>query len=219
MNTLEVIKDGIIGNLSDLEEIQNITNARILIYSDSHGDAFVVKELITKLSKDCDALIFTGDGIFDLISVINLAKHDKKLKEKLPKVIFFVRGNGDASFINSEIGKLFVPSKLKEKIANKFFYIVHGNGSGVYYGTSLLEAEAETEECNVAVFGHTHVPFEELHNVYLVNPGSLSCPRRSSFKSAGIIEIIEKNINTIFYKVEDSITGINFIPYFPEKYN
>ena len=57
-----------------------------------------------------------------------------------------------------------IPSKVKISIGGKKFFIVHGNGHGVYYGTSMLEAEAELEECNVAVFGHTHIPFEELHS-------------------------------------------------------
>ena len=147
-------------------------------------------------------------------------QEDKKINKIIPPVVVYVRGNGDTTSVTSSLnnGKsLRIPSKVKITIANKHFYIVHGNGHGVYYGTSMLEAEAEVEDCNVAVFGHTHVPFEELHSVYLMNPGSCSSPRGKSPKSVGIIEVIGPNINSIFYKIEETLGLVKFVPYFPDK--
>ena len=220
MNKLLQYEDGILASSDDVETLKNKENAKILVISDSHGNIKCVKEIISKLAEGCDCVIFTGDGIYDFLGALEVLQKDKKINKIIPSVVVYVRGNGDTTRVTSSLNdgnSLRIPSKVKITIANKNFYIVHGNGHGVYYGTSMLESEAEVEGCNVAVFGHTHVPFEELHNVYLMNPGSCNSPRGKSPKSVGIIEVIGPNINTIFYKIEETLGLVKFIPYFPEK--
>lgn len=220
MNKLLQFEDGILASADDVETLKNKENAKILVISDSHGNINFVKEIISKLAKDCDCVIFTGDGIYDFLGALESLQKDKKINKIIPPVVVYVRGNGDTTRVSSSLNNgnsLRIPSKVKITIANKHFYIVHGNGHGVYYGTSMLEAEAEVEDCNVAVFGHTHVPFEELHSVYLMNPGSCSSPRGKSPKSVGIIEVIGPNINSIFYKIEETLGLVKFVPYFPDK--
>ena len=220
MNKLLQFDDGILASSEAIEQLKNQENAKILVISDSHGNINYVKEIITKLGSGGDCLIFTGDGIFDFLGAFESIQKDKKSKDVIPSVVVFVRGNGDSTGVACSLNNkkvLRIPSKVKISIGGKKFFIVHGNGHGVYYGTSMLEAEAELEECNVAVFGHTHIPFEELHNVYLMNPGSCSCPRGKSVKSVGIIEVLGVNINTIFYRIEDNFGFVKFTPYFPDK--
>jgi predicted phosphodiesterase len=50
-----------------------------------------------------------------------------------------------------------------------------------------------------------------------MNPGSCSSPRGKSPKSVGIIEVIGPNINSIFYKIEETLGLVKFVPYFPDK--
>ena len=57
--------------------------------------------------------------------------------------------------------------------------MTHGHYYGVNAGTSRLVARAKELECDVAMYGHTHIPDIEYHgNLTVVCPGSLTEPRQ-----------------------------------------
>ena len=70
--------------------------------------------------------------------------------------------------------------------------ITHGDRYGVKYELNNLYYRALEAEVDIALFGHTHIPYmEEVKGIWLFNPGSASLPRMSK-NSIGFIEIDEK---------------------------
>ena len=59
----------------------------------------------------------------------------------------------------------------------------------------FIAATAKANKCDVALFGHTHIPFYEVMNdVHVFNPGSPSSPRGRSEPSYGVITISDSGI-------------------------
>lgn len=57
-------------------------------------------------------------------------------------------------------------------------------------GLEHLAQLAKMNGCKAALYGHTHVRrTEEVNGVYLMNPGSPSCPRGGNMPSYGILEV------------------------------
>lgn len=219
MKTLEQICDGILAKPKALDSLANKETAQLLCISDSHGDKTIVSDIIRKFGPETDALIFTGDGITDLMSFIEKSCHFKEINKALPPVIAYVRGNNDYSLIQTDFSKsLFVPKKLIIKVANRTILLTHGNEEHVYYSTDILETIAQMENCQAAIYGHTHVPADINHMVYCMNPGSVSLPRAQSPRSFAILEVGSNYFSPVFYKIDTSITT-TFTPYFPQNYS
>ena len=68
---------------------------------------------------------------------------------------------------------------------------VHGHMQSVHYDYSELVDMAERNGCDIALFGHLHIPVFERHgDVAVINPGSISLPRqRSRVKTYGILTV------------------------------
>ena len=218
MNSLNILENGILAAADSLQELSNKENLRILVLSDSHGAKDILLQIIKKNLNDLDAIIFCGDGIYDFFSAIEAIKFDWHLKKNLPKVIAFVKGNNDPGHIITEKeNAIEVPSKVLLKAGARTILVTHGHSEGVYYDFSRLEANAEIFGANAVLFGHTHVPSEFMGKTYLMNPGSISCPRHKSFPGFAILEILGPNINSIFYRIE-SFSPLKISPYFPEPF-
>ncbi|MGN0446028.1 MAG: metallophosphoesterase family protein [Acutalibacteraceae bacterium] len=131
---------------------------KILVLSDSHGrDDYLAAIVYDNL--DCDTIVHLGDGEhdFDLIS---------DLPEMKQKTIYQVRGNCDFS---SDL-----PITRFENIGGYAFYLTHGYVQHVKYGVEYLMLDAQKNHRNVALFGHTHKPYENYYDgVYLFNPGAV----------------------------------------------
>ena len=54
----------------ELTELDNLESAKLLVISDSHGDHSILNYAIENYGRDCDALLFLGDGIPDLFSMV-----------------------------------------------------------------------------------------------------------------------------------------------------
>ena len=73
-------------------------------------------------------------------------------------------------------------------------------------------------DANAVVYGHSHIPVENNHVIYSMNPGSCSYPRSLSKPGCAVLEISGKDIFSIFYKIDFSIFGLkDFVPYFPDR--
>ena len=58
-------------------------------------------------------------------------------------------------------------------------FLTHGHYYGVSIGPEGLADEARSRGCDIAMFGHTHKPYQNvIGGVLLLNPGSLSYPRQ-----------------------------------------
>lgn len=142
---------------------------KILVVSDSHDNYLYFKRAVEK-EKDCGALIFLGDGErdFDIVT------------RNLTIDTYRVRGNNDWDSSTA-------PSAVVS-IGGRKFFICHGHRYGVNSGLERLALAAKENECECALFGHTHCrhySFEQ--GVHIFNPGSVSLPRDGNGCSYGII--------------------------------
>ncbi len=150
---------------------------RIIVFSDTHGDSRAVNEIISR-NRDAQAFIFLGDGEREL----NAAK------EKYPDVkIFSVAGNCDYRSSLPDSG-------VYETDGAKIFY-THGHNWGVKFSMTRLFLQAKEIGANVALFGHTHcrsLAYED--GVYILNPGSASCPRDGGKPGYAFVDIAPNGI-------------------------
>ena len=85
------------------EKTKNLANkesAKILVISDSHGQTRNLRSVLEAQKNTCDALVFTGDGIMDLITIMEEDFNSPPEHKILPQNVIFVRGNGDSPYYN-----------------------------------------------------------------------------------------------------------------------
>ena len=146
---------------------------KILVVSDTHRNYSVLEAMIKK-NPDADMLIHLGDGEreFDDVS---------RVFPQFPMV--YVGGNCDYGMHKT----VHVVQACGHKI-----FCCHGHTLGVRGGISQLVSVAKQNDCDIALYGHTHVRFAELSDgVYVMNPGSPDCPRGGNPPSYGVIELGE----------------------------
>lgn len=218
MNFISQLENGIFASKKDLEKFSKNENAKILVISDSHGAKETFLSIVQTFGAKADALIFAGDGIFDLLFVIEKAKNHFSTASWLPPVIAFAKGNNDPSFCSADFSKdIIVPPKITMQAGKRTILVSHGHSEGVYYDYSAVQATAQVFGADTAIFGHTHVPAELMGTTYIMNPGSISLPRHRSSAGFAMLEITGKNISPIFYRIENGQKP-EFIPYHPEQF-
>ncbi len=152
---------------------------KILVMSDSHGRSDLVRKCITQ-HPDVQAVFFLGDLLGDIRGM------DKLFPDKQ---FYFVRGNCD---FGSD-----VPAELLVTLQGTGILLTHGHAHGVKYGLNGLIDYARKKGAKIALYGHTHVPYNKYHDgIYVLNPGSLAFPRDYSKPSYGLIEITSQGILT-----------------------
>ncbi|MBC8589795.1 YfcE family phosphodiesterase [Wansuia hejianensis] len=153
----------------------------ILVVSDTHGRNQEVIEHIAQREK-VDLLFHLGDYVEDGEEISRTLE--------IPSVI--VNGNGD--FLSK-----YKDDELIEIMGKKIF-LTHGHSYNVRFTIDNIYYKAAELGASVALFGHTHIPINiKEENIIIMNPGSPSFPRGSSWKKTyGIINIDEdsKNIET-----------------------
>ena len=133
---------------------------KAIIISDSHGDLKNVRKIAEK-EHNIDLVIHLGD----------LLGQDEQLAEIFNCEIKKVKGNCDY-YSNNPV------SDVVEFGGNRIF-ITHGHNYGVDFGPDGLSYAAEENKCNIALYGHTHVPDSSIRGkIIIVNPGSVSRPRQ-----------------------------------------
>ena len=164
---------------------------KILVFSDSHGNPANISRAI-KMHPDAELLLHLGDGINDLY----------KIQESYPSYkIVTVYGNFEDSFFVKTDGKT-----SDCIVANgKKIFLCHGHRYSVGFSKQNLIYAALEQDADIALFGHTHVKYNEYispemlntdakKGLYLFNPGSISRPRDSIYASFGILEIRDNGI-------------------------
>ena len=149
---------------------------KIIVISDTHRDFDALYDIVND-NKHADMFIHLGDGEHEYDDVRNLFPE---------KAFLFVRGNNDWS--DSPVYRTFTYGGHK-------FYLTHGHSFDRHSMHDFIAATAKANECDVALFGHTHIPFYEIMNdVHVFNPGSASSPRGRSEPSYGVITISDSGI-------------------------
>lgn len=129
-----------------------------LIVSDNHTEAGILYHLYEQ-HKDADVLLHLGDSEFEY--------NDTELS-----LYSRVKGNCD-----------FYPEFPNEEVTEikgvKAFY-THGHLYQVNQTCMRLAEKAQSLGCQLAFYGHTHVAkYENLGDVHVINPGSISQSRSS----------------------------------------
>lgn len=148
---------------------------RILIVSDSHGRNDNIKKAIEK-ARQFDLMIHLGDVGPDYLQV-----------ERMSGVpTYMVAGNNDYGGFLRDMSVIYIGS---HKVL-----LTHGHRQGVHLGVDRLRYLALENECDIAMYGHTHVPFLEEGDVTIINPGSISLPRQIGHKKTfAIMELDDED--------------------------
>ena len=150
---------------------------KLAVFSDAHRNIKPMQAAVEELD-NIDYLIYAGDG---LDKVIN-----SKISEEFE--ILAVRGNCDYG-----VG---YPLEKVIKIAGVRIFLTHGNRYRIKRGFDQLYYRAQEVEADIVIFGHTHCRYvQEIDDLLLFNPGSISKPRDNNGFSYGLLEITDSDIN------------------------
>jgi putative phosphoesterase len=207
---------GLLGSQEALESLKKAKTARLLVLSDTHGHYAVLEEILRQFGGKCDALLFAGDGMWDIVRYLENMQVSSALALALPPVVAFVAGNGDGDQYHVGAGEpdfssetsgmpsdsrggaasdhesftLGVPSRLVLGVCGFNIFLVHGHRFSVEQGFGMLIEAAREAGCSIAVFGHTHIPFSGVKTrILMLNPGSPSRPRGNTRPSFAILEL------------------------------
>ena len=153
-----------------------------LVFSDSHGSFFNMREAFLRNRGTADGVFFLGDGLREAELLEQLASR--------PTALYAVSGNCDSCFAAPTLS---APVYRVETIEGFRFLLCHGHTFGVKAGLSdLLRFAAETH-ADAVLYGHTHVPYCSRvqlgeKSVQIMCPGSISRPAEGA-PSFGIVEI------------------------------
>lgn len=76
-------------------------------------------------------------------------------------------------------------------------FATHGHRYRVNSTLDYLEQAALEEGCDIALYGHTHASQCAYENgIYVMNPGSASCPRDGNPPSYGILDVSSAGVMT-----------------------
>ena len=178
---------------------------KILIVSDSHRMSANIKIAIDR--EKPDMLIHLGDIEDDADKVALWAG-----SPKTPCI--FIKGNCDRYSSTGDLrdGAVF-PLKGHK------FYCCHGHREFVGYDLTGLCIEAATQECDIALFGHTHAPYDSWGDavkdtksnykeidpyasagIRVLNPGSISLPRGGTSRTYMVMEMKDDGNYSVILK-------------------
>lgn len=148
---------------------------RILVASDTHKDAFALRQAVMEQPK-AEVILHLGDG----------QEESSDLRLQFPdRMVVAVRGNCDW---NSTL-----PPTETLTLEGKRIFMTHGHLYQVKMGYYSVCCAAREQKADILLFGHTHTPYQDYDDgLYLLNPGSL----HGYHATYGIIDITPAGIVT-----------------------
>ena len=132
---------------------------RFGVISDTHGNNRIIRQAIAAAGL-VDGWLHAGDYSQDARWLVELSG--------LP--VYVVAGNCD--------GRVDILIDEYIEAGGNKIWLTHGHRYGVKHGLQDIVWWGGQYEADVAVFGHTHVPYCDWYdNMLLFNPGSLAAPR------------------------------------------
>ena len=158
---------------------------KYLVISDIHGNVAFINYIFNLIDiENPDKIIVLGD----MMSLSDTSERILDLINEYRDKLVLIKGNCDFdTYFEDKLLPFY-----REVINYKVFIFTHGH---------LMNSD--TLECDVYVYGHSHINrIEEYEGKILFNPGSISLPRGESVNSYGLItdsELIVKDLehNTI----------------------
>lgn len=154
---------------------------RIIVISDTHGN-FRALESVLLRNSDADLFFHLGDGERDL---------DRFLQQypQFTEKVIRVCGNCDYDSIH--------PDTAVYPLGSHRIFATHGHRYAVKNDYEIIKCAARENECDIVLFGHTHVRCNRIEGgLYLLNPGSASCPHDGNAPSFGHIDITTSGVVT-----------------------
>ncbi len=146
---------------------------KIVVVADTHKNFEIYNDVVE--NNPADYYIHLGDGVNEFADVA---------KSHPDKEFVFVKGECD--FCNASTKQLLKAGKCR-------IFCAHGNEQNVTNGLDEIISEAKASDCNIILYGHTHVyKTDKVDGIYIMNPGSLGTPRGKNSPSFGILEINEE---------------------------
>lgn len=141
---------------------------RILIMSDSHGRNENVELAIAQVREEI--------GEFQMLIHLGDVGDARELESLAGVPCYIVRGNTDydAKLLNANV----------IEAGGHRIFATHGHLYQVDMRLDLLWFAALENDCDIAMYGHTHVPYleEDPDDVTILNPGSISKPRQADHR-------------------------------------
>lgn len=163
---------------------------KILVFSDTHGDTAVMREIISRNQYDTDLVIHLGDHLKDLQGVMLDFQNIASLG---------VLGNCDfaSMYQNAHYEGTFTAEKRR-------IYYTHGHKFNVKSGHEYIVSNAKYNKADVVLYGHSHVAlYEEKNGVIIINPGSLTFPRDGSKGTYAKLEIVNDNLKCKIMEIDE----------------
>jgi putative phosphoesterase len=155
---------------------------KLLVLSDSHGSVSALTAVLDWANAFIPpngticAAACCGDGIADLRAAAEATGFYSDWKTVL--------GNNDYG--------VQAPEAAVFDFADHRFFMAHGHRYGLYSGYHNILAAAKNSDADIALFGHSHIPFYKVINgITLINPGSVARPRSRVGASFAVIECPE----------------------------
>ena len=146
---------------------------KIGIVSDSHGDTHAIDAMLARPEvQGVECWLHAGDVAPD-------AEYLAMLTQRRG-----YKGAGNCDWPSSR-----VPDTEVISLAGHRILLAHGHTFGVQYDTDLFLRQAAGEECDIAVYGHTHCAEFLPGVITLINPGSIARPRDGVAGSFCILEL------------------------------
>ena len=141
---------------------------RILIMSDSHGRNENVELAIAQVREE------TGE--FQMLIHLGDVGDAREIESLAGVPCYIVRGNTDydAKLLNANV----------IEAGGHRIFATHGHLYQVDMRLDLLRFAALENDCDIAMYGHTHVPYleEDPDDITILNPGSISKPRQADHR-------------------------------------
>lgn len=148
----------------------------IVVTSDSHGNTNALKDIALRYP---DAFCYLNLGDFCD-------------SEEAISPFLSVKGNNDY---------LPIPLQRIITIDNKKILMLHGHN--VFLSLSNLLSIAKRNNCNIILYGHTHVlSYKVIDNIYIINPGAISYPRSEYGSTYALIYFNNNNIEVKFKSLD-----------------
>lgn len=141
---------------------------RILIMSDSHGRNGNVELAIEQVREEI--------GEFQMLIHLGDVGDAREIESLAGVPCYIVRGNTDydAKLLNANV----------IEAGGHRIFATHGHLYQVDMRLDLLRFAALENDCDIAMYGHTHVPYleEDPDDITILNPGSISKPRQADHR-------------------------------------
>ena len=157
---------------------------RIGVVSDTHGKPDSFREALRQMGQ-IDLLIHAGDNYKDALGMT------RETGMKMVAVI----GNCDWHIKG--------PVEEELELMGYKILVTHGHLYGVKKDNAQLAGKLRQRKYDLIIYGHSHVPdITHLPEGILLNPGSVSFPRRGSYSSYAVVNIDEQGITPYIYELK-----------------